>query len=385
MGRHRLRQSLLLIVAALALGYAGLWMGQQLGHDVRASSSAADLALSRAARLGLGISGLLTIPIFLLAHELGHLVAGWFVGFRAFLLVIGPVRIERGDARWQWHLNTDIRLAGGLAGTAPTDASNLRVRSAVMIAGGPIASLLLGLAGLVGFWLVVPARLEAGVSVVQMWATVTCGALGAGSLLIAIVTLLPFSAAGFLSDGARLLRLRRPAVAERDVAIMAIVGMSMAGRRPRDWDRSLIDAAVAPNDGSVFEVTAWMLAQAHAADRGDDAEARRWLDRILANIAILPSVMHAGTRLYAATQLALWGDALAARAQLDAVAGTSFGAPVARPLAEAAVLVAEGRVADLADRWPSLRALVANGIDRGSAKMMLDIIGELERRAVSAT
>jgi hypothetical protein len=311
-------------------------------------------------------------------------VAGWFVGFRAFLLVIGPVRIERGDARWQWHLNTDIRLAGGLAGTAPTDASNLRVRSAVMIAGGPIASLLLGLAGLVGFWLVVPARLEPGVSVVQMWATVTWGA-GCGIAADRRCDAVAVHRCGVSERRRRLLRLRRPAVAERDVAIMAIVGMSMAGRRPRDWDRSLIDAAVAPNDGSVFEVTAWMLAQAHAADRGDDAEARRWLDRILANIAILPSVMHAGTRLYAATQLALWGDASAARAQLDAVAGTSFGAPVARPLAEAAVLVAEGRVADLGDRWSSLRALAADGIDRGSAKMTMDIIATLEQRMAAVT
>jgi hypothetical protein len=80
-GRHRLRQSLLLIVAALALGYAGLWMGQQLGHEVRASSSAADLGLSRAVRLGLGISGLLTIPIFLLAHELDILWPGGSLAF----------------------------------------------------------------------------------------------------------------------------------------------------------------------------------------------------------------------------------------------------------------------------------------------------------------
>lgn len=380
--RTSLRRALPLLVAAVAIGWAGLWLGQQLGESARANHVGGNgLGLSRWDAATLALSCLVTIPAFLFVHELGHIVGGWLVGFRAFLFVVGPVRLERGETGWQWHVNTHLSLAGGLAGTAPTSGANLRARSAVMIAGGPVASALLGASGLLWAWIINPLQFGPETPFGQVLAGFVSVTIGGGSLLIALVTLVPISTSGFLSDGARLWRLRDRHLAERDVAIAALGGMSMAGQRPRDWDRTMITAALELCDGSVFEVTAWMLAHSHAADSGDVAEARYWLERILGRVESLPPALRAGTRLYAATQLALWGDITAAREHIAAASGPTLGMPVVRPLAEVALLVAEGHFEDARARLPQLRVLASAGFDRGGIKMILDIVSELERRA----
>lgn len=384
MSRRSWHQIIPLLLATIALAWAGAWLGREIGHTARASTGHSGLGLSGWQAATLLIGCLLTIPVAVCAHELGHLFGGWLVGFRAFLFVVGPLRAERNDSGWQWHLNTDIALAGGLAGTAPLDAVNLLSRTAVMVAGGPVTSLLLGVAGLMITALYNPLQFDRTTPFAEVLTGFVALTTGLGSLSIAVATLIPVRVGGFLSDGARLLRLRRADLAPRDTAIAAIIGMSMAGRRPRDWDPTLIAAALEPQDGSVTEVTAWMLAQSLAADRGDIIQARAWLERIVGRLDALPSSFRTGTHLYASMQLALWGDAAAAREQIALASGPTIGSAVARPLAEAALHIAEGRFDEGRAMLPRVRELASASIDRGSAAFMLDIVDELQRRADAA-
>jgi hypothetical protein len=77
-----------------------------------------------------------------LAHELGHVIAGWLVGFQFRLLVFGPMRLERGaSGRVRARLNQDPALFGGIACSLPTDNRDLIKRFAWFVAGGPVMSL----------------------------------------------------------------------------------------------------------------------------------------------------------------------------------------------------------------------------------------------------
>ena len=372
-----------MLVTVVALAGAGAVFGGQLAKWLRQQSGAGSgrLDLDRPEIIGLIVVLLLTLHLMLLAHELGHLIGGRLVGFRAFLLIVGPIRLERGDAGWHLHMNRSAALWGGLAGSTPTNGANLRLRSAVMIAAGPLTSLVVGLGGLSLWWVRHPAGLGATtpyVDVVLLF-TLLCG--GAASLTIGIATLLPLRTTGFLSDGARLLRLlQNGPVARRDMALQSIIAQSLAGQRPRDWSRALIDEALSVRDGTPFEFTAWQLAQFHALDNGRAAEAMEWLARVVAGINLLTPALRPGVRYEAARQLALHGDIPAAQAQLDAATGQAIGAPFAQALAQATLLAMTGRRQEALAMLPTIKGQIAGSIDRGGGKLLLDAVADLENR-----
>ena len=84
--------------------------------------------------------GLIAVFIFapcvaLFVHELGHVLAGWLVGFRFQLFVIGPLRLERGDSgSVRLRLNRDPALFGGVASSLPTDNREV-IRKFALIRG----------------------------------------------------------------------------------------------------------------------------------------------------------------------------------------------------------------------------------------------------------
>ncbi|MGK7312516.1 MAG: hypothetical protein ACN0LA_09775 [Candidatus Longimicrobiales bacterium M2_2A_002] len=71
-----------------------------------------------------------------------------------------------------------------------------------------------------------------------------------GSLAIAVATLFPGRASGFLTDGARLLQLLRGGPeAEADAALVTLMAWSVAGVRPRDWDPDVVKSALRGGSG----------------------------------------------------------------------------------------------------------------------------------------
>ena len=316
--------------------------------------------------------------VCILGHEAGHLAAGALAGFRPLLLIAGPLRLERRNGRTVASFNRSVPLAGGLAICTPVGIHDLRRRTMVMAAGGPLASLLLGVQCLL-FWMAL-SSLGAAASVAG--SALLLG--GIISLAVGVLTLLPMRAGGFYSDGARIMRLmRNNEDTTREVALMALTAHSLSGTRPREWDADLVRCAAAIRDGGAFEVSGLAFAHLHALDSGDIAAARSYLEDTLARVHQLPAASRGPLQLGAAVFFALYDrDVTRARASLDA-AGTRtglLGAPHQRLLAEAAVRLAEGDIDGAVADAAAASALIERAAGPGST----DIDAAHARRILNA-
>jgi hypothetical protein len=112
-------------------------------------------------------------------------------------------------------------------------------------------------------------------------------AFGIASLGLAVVTLIPRRSGGLMSDGARLLRaLRNREAAQHDLCAAALVGLVFSPLRPRDWPRSLIDAATPASDPSPgtavhLGIPRQFALYWHALDTGKGETAREHLQQAL--------------------------------------------------------------------------------------------------------
>jgi hypothetical protein len=312
-------------------------------------------------------------------HEGGHVLGGVLAGFRTLLFIVGPLRVERTPDGMRAGLNRNVLLGGGLAGMSPVGLHDLRRRTTIMVAGGPLISIMAGAQILAifqatsGFLLHPEASFAARLLGTDLLLT------GLMSMLIGLITLVPAHSGGFYSDGARMLRLMRTDDdTEREVALLALTGLSLGGTRPRDWDRALVDRGAAIRDGGPFEVNGRQFAYAHALDRGDVEAARTHLEAAMQRLHQLPAAARGSLLLTAATFVALYdGDAARARGLLDA-AGSAQGllsSPHRRPLAEAAVHLADGDVEGARAAAAEARRLAAGATDRGGAALDVALAG----------
>jgi hypothetical protein len=323
---------------------------------------------------GLGAAILVAAMVYMLCigvHEGGHLAAGLLAGYRPLLLIVGPLRIEWSGGRTTLGFNRTIALAGGLAVCTPVGVYDLRRRTMIMAAGGPLASLLLGVQSL-AIWQAGAAGLASPAPIVSVAGSILL-VLGIVSLAIGVITLLPMRAGGFYSDGARILRLLRDdADTEREVALLALTGYTLGGARPREWDPALVALAAGIRDGGAFEVGGLQFAHLHALDSGDIEAARAYLEEALARMHQLPAAARNPVQLGAAVFFALYDrDAARARQCLDAAGpgGGLLSTPHQRLLADAAVRLAEGDVSGAASAAAAARELMEHGLDRGSVAM----------------
>ncbi|MCU0649762.1 MAG: M50 family metallopeptidase, partial [Gemmatimonadaceae bacterium] len=186
------------VVGALAVSVGERFGGSMPSLHLSTSQSALLLMVSCMALIG-------TIVV----HELGHLLGGRLVGFRAFLLIVGPLRLERSASGWRFAMNRSIALAGGLAGTAPTDTHRVRQRMAVVIAGGPLSSLITGVLALAWCLSLRPSEFDIATPFGRVLFAASLAAYGFGSVGIGLLTLIPGRTAGFRTDGAQLLTFLR--------------------------------------------------------------------------------------------------------------------------------------------------------------------------------
>ncbi len=256
-------------------------------------------ARSRMGGVGLIVLMLVELVFALMAHELGHVLAALSVKFRFQLLVIGPLRVERDEserlrARW----NRDLTMYGGAAASLPTDTHNLLQRFAIVIAGGPLLSLLL-----CGLALTLSAQIPAANAAVRFafaWFGLACG-------MVFLATALPLPGGAFQTDGARLWQLLRGgAQATRTVALLTLTALLRAGVRPQKWEARWMEAALEPADGSPSECMARYFAYLRALDSGAVAEAETRLMRAVELLPGLPHSVQAACHLEAAYFAAYW-------------------------------------------------------------------------------
>jgi hypothetical protein len=283
-------------------------------------------------------------------HEVGHLVGGWMTGGRFLLLVIGPVMVRRTPAGIRVMWNRNVNLSGGMAACLPLEPGRMTPRrAAVMILGGPVASMMLVVAAL---WLAAALAAAAGpapsgLAILQHVTVATAGL----SLVIFLVTAFPGTAGGFKTDGKRVIDLLRgDRRSDQEAAVLALTTAGLAGVRPADYDPALVARAVSLGDGSLFDLYGNLTAYAHAADRGDWPAAQGHLDRVLAGEAqLVPYVRDVVRCEYAWLLATTRAGPAAARAWLDSAGKIDFD-PATRLRAEAAVLLAEGKLTEAATK-----------------------------------
>jgi len=215
------------------------------------------------------------ILLAVVIHEIGHLLAGWAVGFRFSSVSIGPVSLKRVYGKLKVETRKTLAGAAGLAGMHVAGVRRLHRRLLIFIAGGPAANLLSIPVTIVlvdyvfhaseNVWVSIPAHLF-------IWI----------SLIIGILNLVPFSVGALFTDGARIDMLVRSRVrGRRWMNIAAILDQTHEGVRPRQWKRTWVEAATSVQDRSVDDFRGSLLAYAAASDRKDTPSAARHLERCL--------------------------------------------------------------------------------------------------------
>lgn len=356
---------------SVAVGYG---VGKALKHSMGSALSMSNFQAP--APVGLVLGAVLALWVVLAVHELGHLIGAQSAGWKPALFCVGPLRIDFGTQGARVSFNRAWGTWGGLAAAVPPPERATPQGMARVVAGGPVASVVLALVGVGMVGLAAPPH---------GWVALGWGMVAFSSGAIALATLIPSQLGGFRSDGAQLWALwrRDPAVDER-LALSTVWAQSMAGVRPRDWALTAIKTAMAAqHDPQVRLLGALMKAQASldrrdlATAAGDFAAYAQLLhDGGFASLAatlrpalLLPVVVYLGQFRH---------ESEAARAWL-AVAAGGMAEPHAQAHGRAALAFAEGHWAQARTDAEQALALGAKSQDPGAWQAARDDLQALLR------
>jgi hypothetical protein len=290
---------------------------------------------------------------------------------RFLLLIIGPFAWHASASGTRFEWNTNVGLMGGLAATLPAKAGpSHRRQFLVLMAGGPLASLLLAIFAIALAWICDP-RFAAYFTFVAVT-----------SFGIFLVTLIPLRSGGFMSDGMQIIDVLRggSAVAER-CAILQIFAQSLEGIRPRDWDSSAIDelSRLASED-PLRSTSSSLMLLARAMDCRHDADIARYRELLEAGVDGYPSGFRQSIHIELAVCAWLAGDTDAVRRHLEAGQG-GIVEKSRRLLAQAALAKLEGRNEDCERvRLLAIKALT-KASDAGQRKLTEDQLAMLQSRS----
>lgn len=281
-----------------------------------------------------------------LIHQIGHLVAAWFFGFR-----LTPIHSGRSYDAQRLYACDSLRI--GILRLETGVMDHLRRRLACIYAGGPLAGLVFAL--LLEFcrdWS------HSGV-LVQM----RVHTLAAFNVLASLASLLPDTGhrASF-SDGARLVMLlKNDSRAARLFAILRIQRALKNGVHPRDWDSAWVERVTADNDQSRDALTGLWLAYLWASERQDITSATRYLEDALAVPEACPRALRDRLYLEAAVFQAWFRDNPANAHSWAALIHSGRMAAFEQKRLTIAILWAEGKLFDafekLEDFFLTLREL----------------------------
>ncbi len=264
--------SMTAVFAALLLNWSKLLLHLRLGADNSIFQNGWLVLLA------------MTFVLLLTAivHELGHLLAGYFVQFQFHLLIIGPIRLWRENGRLRIQLQRSGTFFDGLAASLPIegDRDNLGRRLLYFALGGPLASLALALAALLVVLLL-------GNNLAQMldylWVWECCLLLTIISYFFLLTSLRPGAYQnGLMADGGRIMMvLRNTPEAQRWQALVLLNVADLAGKRPSEWDEQLVKQAYTHPDNSYDYLTAAVMNYHHWLDKKRPQEAATYLEEAL--------------------------------------------------------------------------------------------------------
>lgn len=344
--------------------WVGIAVGAALGFVLAVSPGAIPRHLPP-------LNVLLTLPLLYIAvavHELGHMIAGRIVGMPPGAIAIGGLVVFKSGPRWIVRFDYGSMLGGGLTKVLPRRTDYSRGAFAWMVAGGPLASLLLTAA--CGLALVWHGPGE--------WAWIST--LFWGALLTVVMSLLPYSSGLNKSDGARLWTiLRRPEQFGPWAALLALQTEETEGVTPRNWNAEVFERALRA-DGSTREYPyIQLLAFYRCLHLGDVPAALQHLEDGLATSQRCGKGLRQHLFLEAA-----WASARIRRSVPQARAWLAHAGDVAKPLStdavEAAIAICERRYSDARGYQAAFRArLLKRKLASGLALFALERVEDAER------
>ncbi len=237
-----------------------------------------------------GLSGDFEILIFVIVitlaitvHELGHLLAGWTLGFSFSSVSIGPLSLSLEHGALKIRFRRDMP-ALGYAGMHTDGVRRLRHRLLIYIAAGPAANLLS-----------IPATVllvnYAFPWLGDTWVAAPAAEFVVFSFMSGVLSLGPL-AGDFSSDGSRIaMLLRSREKSRRWLSAIAVGSQQRNGVRARHWRETWLKAASSVRDRSVDEFSGVWIAYISANDRKDELSASARLERCLELSPILrPSI-----------------------------------------------------------------------------------------------
>lgn len=330
--------------------------------------------LPRPGLWGLGAWHLLLVPVALylsvLMHEAGHFIAGRLVGLQWHTVAVGPLRVTRRHQgiSVDWFRNRGP--IGGLVVMFPP-RHGLRPAGWVVYAlGGPVANVLVALAVA---WLIHaydPGGWQGPLIV-----------LAAVSLVLGLVNLVPFRAAGMNTDGRNVLNmLANPPSFAAGQLVMSIIAESLSGVRPRDWNPVLVEQLEGMDDPSdEIAPSREFLLYLKALDSGDMQTARRHLAGVEATFDRVPDLLAPPIACALSIHHALVEPAPDAAREWHARGAHGLGDATLSAMADLGLAVLEERWADASDLAQRARKAMLADADQGGIQPYRDI---LERQAL---
>jgi hypothetical protein len=345
--------------------------------------------LGAVGKLVLFIGVLVAAAVAPLVHELGHVIGGAFVRFRFTFLTWGPFRVAREGDEVRVRMNSDFALAGGIALSLPTTMEDLARRNAIVVAAGPVVSLVAGAVALTVSYLTGIWRSSAAMSDPTLAITgMVAATFGLCSIGLGLLTLIPGRTGRFATDGAQLLRyVRGGSEADRHSAVATLLAVAMGATRPRDWPRGVIRGLTIGDPDGSDAILGESFAYYQALDDGDMRRAHQALSTVLERTIVKGRRARAPYAQEAAFyELAVRGDASAAGRWLDEELGGSIAdVPMRKVLVDLMTMTKVAEAGDatatakarsrVEDALPALAA--RSGVDALKAELVARRLAEL--------
>lgn len=318
--------------------------------------------------VGLPLGWLLAI----LAHELGHVVAGLAQGFTFYGLTVGPLAWERKQGRVRFRWNRNINLSGGLALMLPRGQERLRARFLTFVAGGPLASVVF--AALL-FWLA--AQVAPG-----QWLQLLLGGTALLSAVIGVSTLIPLQSGGFSSDGLRLLTLsRNNERARTEVTLLELMAQLRSGSSLEELPVGRIERAMElPSTPPVYRLSFAYYLYLYYAYREAYPRADELLRSVMAGLDCYPAGLRGAFYLEEAIFSALYRDDLpAAEAAYARYQPATFIQAIDSKMAEAALARARGDAARVGQLLTEMEAELPHVMYRATLPLYRQRLAHLLR------
>lgn len=312
------------------IGFASVW---PIAHSIKANQLTNPLIY-----FGLIMSGyLLAFVLGVAMHELGHILAGLRAGFRFAYMMFWPVQIRRKGERSlsiRPMFKSGLGL-GGIAGMAPISGLDLRKAYLTMLWGGPLASLLWGA---VAISISLLAGLTSSIVGSYFWL------MGIISLFVFMISIIPRSVAGYLTDGAAIKLLSRGKAEQVEIYVASLELSSevASGKRPSECNSFSLNTLLRAEPDDQMFARGRYFGFLTAADSGDLEKARSYMNELMSGLNKTPVLVRASYQIMDAWLHAREGKTEEARRLLKLSQG-GLVEKCDQVMVEAVILAAEGK------------------------------------------